>query len=414
MPKSRKDTKGRVLRKGETQRSCDGKYVYTYTDQEGKRHSIYSKDIMTLREREEKLLRDQLDGLDTYLAHTATLNYMFDRYISTKSDLKRTTLLNYQYMYDHYVRHGFGRKKIGVIKYSDVLQFYQYLLRDKEVKFDTLIIIHKILHPTFQLAVWDDIIRKNPSDGAMARIKKPFGEKRKKRHALTLEQQRAFINYMENHFRFYHWAPLFKVLLGTGCRIGEVIGLRWEDVSFDKRMISINHSLVYYYDKESKEHPGWTFSISSPKTEAGIRNIPMMDIVYEALQQELADQKENGFNETVIDGMKGFIFMNRFGNVHNPQTVNRAIQRICKAYNIEEMANASQQHREPVLLPHFSCHHLRHTFCSRFCENETNLKVIQSIMGHSDIKTTMDIYAEVADTKKQEAIQNLAEKLNIF
>ena len=66
MAKSRKDNKGRVLRKGETQRSCDGKYVYTYTDPEGKRRSIYSKDIMELREREEKLIKDQLDGLDTY------------------------------------------------------------------------------------------------------------------------------------------------------------------------------------------------------------------------------------------------------------------------------------------------------------------------------------------------------------
>ena len=63
MAKSRKDNKGRVLRKGETQRSCDGKYVYTYVDPEGKRRSIYSKDIMELREREVKLMKDQLDGL---------------------------------------------------------------------------------------------------------------------------------------------------------------------------------------------------------------------------------------------------------------------------------------------------------------------------------------------------------------
>ncbi len=78
MAKSRKDNKGRVLRKGETQRSCDGKYVYTYTDPEGKRRSIYSKDIMELREREEKLIKDQLDGLDTYVAGSATVNFEHD------------------------------------------------------------------------------------------------------------------------------------------------------------------------------------------------------------------------------------------------------------------------------------------------------------------------------------------------
>ena len=91
MAYSRKDRKGRVLRKGETQRKCDGKYVYTYMDTLGRRRSIYSKDIKTLREREEQLVKDQLDGLDTYVAGSATVNFVFDRYISTKSELRETT-----------------------------------------------------------------------------------------------------------------------------------------------------------------------------------------------------------------------------------------------------------------------------------------------------------------------------------
>ena len=316
-------------------------------------------------------------------------------------------------MYDRFIRKGFGKKKIAAIKFSDVLQFYQHLLKDKEMQINTLETIHTVLHPTFQLAVRDDIIRNNPSDGVMAQIKKQPGRNHGVRHALTLEQQRAFINYIENNPTYYRWTSLFKFLLGTGCRIGEAIGIRWEDVNFEKRIISINHSLVYY-SREFKEHPMCTFSISLPKTEAGIRFIPMMDAVYDALRAELADQQENGFNETEIDGMKGFIFMNRFGYVHNPQSINRAIKRIYESYNAEEVVNASKQHREPVLIPHFSCHHLRHTFCSRFCENETNLKVIQSIMGHANIETTMDIYAEVTDAKKQEAIENLAHKLDVF
>lgn len=102
MAESRKDNKGRVLRKGETQRSCDGKYVYTYTDPEGKRRSIYSKDIMELRQREEKLIKDQLDGLDAYAAGNSTVNFVFDRYISTKSELRGTTMRNYKYMYDRF------------------------------------------------------------------------------------------------------------------------------------------------------------------------------------------------------------------------------------------------------------------------------------------------------------------------
>ncbi len=153
--------------------------------------------------------------------------------------------------------------------------------------------------------------------------------------------------------------------------------------------------------------------ISKPKTEAGIRTIPMLDVVYYAFQMEREEQEETGYNETEIDGMKGFVFINRFGSVPNPQAVNRAIKRITSSYNAEEAVNAKKERREPVILPNFSCHHLRHTFCTRLCENETNLKVIQSIMGHRNIETTMDIYAEATDRKKQESFDNLS-KLDIF
>lgn len=107
------------------------------------------------------------------------------------------------------------------------------------------------------------------------------------------------------------------------------------------------------------------------------------------------------------------MFTNRFGNVHNPQTINRTIKRIYEAHNAEEIVKAAKEHREPILIPHFSCHHLRHTFCSRLCECETNLKVLQTIMGHANIETTMDIYAEVTNKKKAEAIEKLS-RLDIF
>ena len=128
---------------------------------------------------------------------------------------------------------------------------------------------------------------------------------------------------------------------------------------------------------------------------------------------EHEEQEETGFNETEIDGMTGFVFVNRFGSVLNPQAVNRTIKRIISGYNAEEVINAKRERREPIILPDFSCHHLRHTFCTRLCEHETNLKVIQAIMGHRNIETTMDIYAEATDQKKQESFENLS-KLDIF
>ena len=93
--------------------------------------------------------------------------------------------------------------------------------------------------------------------------------------------------------------------------------------------------------------------------------------------------------------------------------MNRAIKRIITAHNEEETKKAEREGREPVLLTDFSAHNLRHTFCTRLCENETNLKVIQSIMGHADISTTMNIYAEATDDKKQEIVANLQGKIII-
>jgi integrase len=244
----------------------------------------------------------------------------------------------------------------------------------------------------------------------MKEVSKRAGKSRGVRHALTLEQQRAFMDYIANHPVYYHWWPLFTVLLGTGCRIGEGLGLRWQDLDFEKRTISINHSLVYYPEGSSRRS---VLKVSKPKTEAGIRIIPMLDIVYDAFQMELEEQEETGYNQIEIDGMTGFIFTNRNGSAPNPQTVNRTIKRIISSYNADEVVRAKRQRREPIILPDFSCHHLRHTFCTRLCENETNLKVIQAIMGHRNIETTMDIYAEATEQKKQESIERLS-SLNIF
>ena len=411
MAKVRKDLRGRSLRKGEVQRASDKRYMYTYTDPMGRRKFIYANDLAELREKEAKLMKDQLDGLDLYVAGKASVNDTFDRYMSTKYNLRESTKSSYLYTYDHYVRDTFGKKRIAEIKYSDVLQFYYYLLNEVKISLGTLDTVHCLLHPTFQLAVRDEIIRNNPTEGVMKEISRESGKNRGIRHALTVEQQRAFMEYIANHPIYYHWWPMFTVLLGTGCRIGEALGLRWQDLDYDRRTISINHSLSYYQKPDTNKS---VLRISKPKTEAGIRTIPMLDVVKDAFQMLYEEQLENGFNETEIDGMSGFIFCNRYGTVPNPQTVNHTIKRIANSYNADEVVRAKKERRDPVILPNFSCHHLRHTFCTRLCENETNLKVIQSIMGHRNVETTMDIYAEATEEKKQESFENLAAKLDIF
>lgn len=404
MAKARKDSKGRVLHKGESYEKDRNLYRYTFTDQFGNRKSIYSKDLHELRQREKRIEKDKLDGLDIYAQGHADVNYVFDRYISTKAGhLRGTTMSNYVYTYDRYVRNGFGKKKVGDAKFSDVLLFYNALI-GRGLSVNTVDSVHSVLHPTFQLAVRDDIIRNNPTDGVMAELKKKLG-KSDMRHALTIEEEQAFLDFIDEP-DYIRWKPLFIVMFGTGCRVGEIIGLRWKDVDFEKNEISVNHSVSYY--PRSDNSFKCEYEVSEPKTEAGKRIIPMLNKVQDALKLEKENQKKYGYHNVVeLGGMSGFIFCNRFGNLHNPAGINRQIKRIVDDYNCREELKAVKENREPLIIPRFSCHITRHTFCTRLCENETNVKVIQSVMGHKDIQTTLDIYAEVSEQKKQDAFKKL-------
>lgn len=128
MAKVRKDGKGRVLRKGERYDKKRKLYIYAYTTVYGERKCFYAKDLPELREKEREYERDRLDKLDVYVMAKADINYVFDRYMDTKHDLRSSTRSNYIYMYNHFVRKGFGKRKINDIRYSDVLLFYNSLL----------------------------------------------------------------------------------------------------------------------------------------------------------------------------------------------------------------------------------------------------------------------------------------------
>lgn len=409
MEKRRKDHKGRVLRDGESYRKIDGRYMYRYISSDGKRHTIYDRDLNSLREKEKRITRDLTIGIRIG-EDNVTLNDIYEMWKKDKNTLKQTTKGNYVYMYEHFVKGEFGCRKLKDIRKSDVRRFYNSLLDAKRLKVNTLDSIHTVVHQLFNLAVDDLYIRMNPSDGVMGECKRSHNVDIPKRRALTISQQEAFIRYIGEVPKYKHWKPLFTFFLGTGCRVSEVVGLRWEDIHMDEGYIDINHNMVYYQRDQGKCY----FSISTTKTEAGSRIIPLLPEVRQALLDEKAYQEEAGLIcQATVDGYTNFIFLNRFGNPHNPQTINRTIKRITLAYNEEEVEAASREKREAVLLPPFSCHNLRHTFCTRYCENETNLKVIQEIMGHKDIATTMEVYAEATKDAKVKSFENLKGKIRI-
>lgn len=418
----RTDARGRILKDGESQRP-DGIYRYRYTDAYGKRHDVYSnrlvatdkvpkgsKPDLSLREKEKQINRDLDDGIKAQVENSATLNELFQLYMSTKTKLKESTRTNYIYMYEKYVQDVLGSKKVKDIKYSTIYSFYSGLIDGLGFKPNSMEIIHSILHPVFRLAVRDEYIRMNPTEGAMSEIKRTYDWEKPKRIALTIPEQEMLIDFLNTSETYCRWKSIITFFLGTGCRVGEVIGLRWEDCDFEKKTISINHNTIYRkYKGESESR----FHITTPKTKAGIRMIPMLSDVKNALLAEYNLQQQIGFCDEIIDGYSGFIFQNRFGSLLSSNDINRALERIYTACNNEERERAKEEKRPPVLIRHFSVHNLRHTFCTRFCENESNLKVIQEIMGHADIETTMNIYAEATTEKKVESFANLEGKIKI-
>ncbi len=421
MTGKRKDNLGRILKDGESQKA-DGRYMYQYTDIHGKRRSLYSwrlvetdrtpkgkKEMPPLREREEQVKMDIKDGIRNE-GGKITVNDMFMVYFSARRGWKQSTRTNYSYMWERFARETIGKMALQVVKKSDVLNYY-YDLADRGLKVGTLEIMHKMVRPTFQMAVDDGYIRLNPANGCMGEIRKSFEHTRQKHHALTIEQQRIFFRFTQESKAHRQWLPLFITLLETGLRIGEALGLRWEDVDFEKGLISVNHHLIY----RVQDTGNCEFHVTTPKTRNGVRKIPLLPEVRDTFLQEKEMQVQNHRRCKVkIDGYKNFIFINSHGNVSTPASINRAIWRICNAYNKLETGKAVEEKRPPILLPYFSCHILRHTFCTRFCENETDIKVIQEIMGHGSISVTMDIYAEATMEKKKEVFGNLEGKIVLF
>lgn len=419
MAARRKDSKGRNLRSGESQMP-DGRYRYRYQDRNGRKQVVYSwrlvstdkapagkRDGLSLREKVAAIAADQRDGIDSRAADKLTIADMFSRHLDSKRDLKESTLFLYRDTFKRYIAEELGNMKLSAVKYSDMKRFYNSLA-DAGLSVATIGLVDKILHPIFDLAIRDGIIRTNPTSGIMREIKKGSKEDDRKRHALTLDEQTAFIDFLTGSNLYRHWLPLFTFLLGTGCRVGEAIGLRWEDCDIKNGTISINHILIYKPLRGKHE-----FHISTPKTAKGCRTIPMLSEVKRALLQARMEQMRAGIFPAEIDGYTGFIFTSSSGIPLIPTNINAAIKRIYTAYNQQETEQAQRERRDPLLIRPFTAHDLRHTFCTRFCENETNIKVIQEIMGHSDIKITMDIYAEATEQKKREVMTSLEGKLKI-
>jgi integrase len=278
---------------------------------------------------------------------------------------------------------------------------------DKGCSFAVIQNIHSVLGQVFSLAVKDSIILNNPCYDVMDEFKKVNGITPRKRKALTYAEQHAFLEYVKNsRYNCYYW--LFVCLFGTGLRLGELAGLTWNDIDFVKEIITVDHALNY-----DKKDGKTQYYIDKPKTKNGIRTVPMFPEVKEALKELRKENFRNGMISPMVDGYTDFIFLNSWNRLYSKSLIDYQLKKIVKSYNEQEQENAKKENREPLLMPHISAHIFRHTFATRLCESTKDIKVIQDVMGHGDVSTTMNIYASVDEAHKTEVFKGLEEKIKI-
>lgn len=373
MADRRKDKSGKVLRKGESQRK-DGTYMYRWSNNDGERECVYARTLNELRELEEDINRDMVLGV-CRKAHT--LNEQIERYLRTKVNLANSTKENYKYYFNHVIKESrIGKTKVTDIKKSDILLFYNSLT-EQGLSIGTVKIIHKIIRPSLQLACDDDVISKNPADGCT----KDYIDNPEKKFALTFDEEEEFLTRITLRPRMKRYYPMYVIILKTGLRISEAIGLTWNDVSMDNKEISINHQVQYRLLNGTTQ-----LYATDTKTSAGRRTIPMTDEVYQLFIEQkkvwMNTKKDPDFE---VDGYKNFVFVSHMtGKCMNHNSVRRMMRTLVDMNDERE-----------IKLPDLSPHILRHTACCRYAESGCDIKVLQYLMGQTDIKTTMRVYNHV-------------------
>lgn len=412
MSEKRKDKKGRVLHTGESQRS-DGRYCYRYTDLGGNRKTIYSWKLVatdkpqegkSLRELEKEVSIAANHGIFLSEAKRYSVDDAFTRFLDVRRDLKLNTRVCYKNLYEKHIQPILGFKSISNVKRTDISRLYSGLVADGNLKGSSLEKLHSILYQVFDICVEDKLLLENPAAYGLKKLRKTIDMSSEKRHALTETQQEKFVEFIRSTPKYEPYSDIFTVLLGTGVRIGELLGLCDTDCDFRKDRIIIDHSLSYKPDEEGK----YSYRIGRTKTTTGNRIVPMLPEVKLALQNRCKN-----LSNFSIDGYTGFIFTNGSGKPYTPAFIYDRIQIAVREFNQQELVQAVREDRDPELLPKISAHNLRHTFCTRLCENVQDVKVIQEVMGHKNSRTTFDTYNETTESRKRSCFEGLEGKIKL-
>lgn len=391
----RKDNKGRLLKTGESQRK-DGRYAYKYQDKNGKSKFMYSWRLTdtdpvpkgkrfgrSLRDLERDLQRDLFDGIDSS-GKKMVLWQLYEKHNALKPNVRQSTETGRKYLMDILKSDTLGNMSIEAIKPSDTKE-WAIRMKKNGYSYQTINNYKRSLKACFYTALNDDLVRKNPFNWNLSDVLEDDTEHKT---ALTDEQVNVLLSFVQIDGVYQKYYNAIVVLLHTGLRISELCGLTTSDIDFEKGFIQVNHQINYDKGK---------YSINEPKTDSGIREIPMLEPVRKALMDEIKGRID--VQQILIDGYSDFVFLNQKSLPMYAHCYSNAFSSLIKKYNKYHKGNEL-----PLITPHT----LRHTFCTNMANKKITPNTLQYIMGHKNITMTLGYYTHGT------AQSAMAEMLSIF
>lgn len=396
MSEKRRDNRNRVLRNGESQRP-DGRYQFKYQDNDGKVKFVYSwrldkndrtpagkKRELSLREKEKQIEHDLFDRIVPNGGHMTVLE-LVQKYVSLKTGVRHNTMANYNFVINIIAKESFGRMRIDKVHLSDAKAWLIKLQKDGR-GYSTIHSIRGVVRPAFQMAVEDDLIRKNPFAFELATV---VVNDSVTREAITRAQEREFLRFIQEDKHFCKYYDGIYILFNTGLRISEFCGLTVGDIDFKEMRINIDHQLQRKRNME--------YVIEDTKTSSGTRFVPMTPEVADCFRRILAKRARPKV-EPMVDGYTGFLFLDKNGMPMVALHWEKYFKHILDKYNSIYK----------VQLPKITPHVCRHTFCSKMAKSGMNPKTLQYIMGHSDISVTLNTYSHVGFEDAREELSRVA------
>ena len=398
MSEKRRDNRGRVLRFGESQRQ-DGRYAFKYKDSDGSVKFVYSwrldkndrtpagkKRELSLREKEKQIEHDLFDHIVSNGGNYTVLE-LVKKYVSLKTGVRHNTEANYNFVINIIAKEEFGKLRIDKVHLSDAKGWLIKLQKEGR-GYSTIHSVRGVLRPAFQMAVDDDLIRKNPFNFELASV---IVNDSVTREAITRKQEREFLSFIQADEHFSRYYDGIYILFHTGLRISEFCGLTIGDIDFKEMRINVNHQLQRKRDM--------TYVVEPTKTTSGTRMVPMTKEVADCFRRILANRIKPKV-EPMIDGYTGFLFLDK----NEVPMVALHWEKYFK--HILDKYNSIYKEQLPKITPHVC----RHTFCSNMAKSGMNPKTLQYIMGHSDISVTLNTYSHVGFEDAKEELSRVAER----